>query len=154
MIIRSKKRYGMRLCILAAVSMLLTACTNPFQQGGRVEPGQSSAEERTDTGFVLTGPDSYDSADTAILVSRDKKEDTATFLNLDLGKRYTLSVDGTTRFYDKFGESIAFDQVQLGDIVDVTFLRSKKHLTTLQLSADAWVNESVEKYEINLVRGD
>lgn len=154
MIIRSKKRYGMRLCILAAVSMLLTACTNPFQQGGRVEPGQLSAEERTDTGFVLTGPDSYDSADTAILVGRDKKEDTATFLNLDLGKRYTLSVDGTTRFYDKFGESIAFDQVQLGDIVDVTFLRSKKHLTTLQLSADAWVNEGVEKYEINLVRGE
>lgn len=148
------KRYGIRLCILAAVSMLLTACVNPFQNNGRTEPDQSSEGERTDTGFVLTGPDSYDSADTAILVSRDKKENTATFLNLDLGKRYTLSIDGTTRFYDKFGEGISFDQVQLGDIVDVTFLRSKKHLTTLQLSTAAWVNENVEKYEINLVRGE
>lgn len=149
-----KKRYGIRLCILAATAMLLTACVNPFQNNGRIEPDQSSAGERTDTGFVLTGPDSYDSADTAILVSRDKKENTATFLNLDLGKRYTLSIDGTTRFYDKFGEGISFDQVQLGDIVDVTFLRSKKHLTTLQLSTAAWVNENVEKYEINLVRGE
>ena len=149
-----EKRYGMRLCILATALMLLSACANPFQDNGRVESDQSSSEERSETGFVLTGPDSYDSADTAILVSRDKKENTATFLNLDLGRRYTLSIDGTTRFYDKFGEGISFDQVQLGDIVDVTFLRSKKHLTTLQLSAAAWVNEDVEKYEINLVRGE
>ncbi len=155
---RRKKRkitYGVKLCILAAAAvMLFTACENPFDGNGNTETEEPSSETREETGFVVTGPYSYDSADTAILVERDKKENKATFLNLDLGRRYTLSIDGTTGFYDKFGEGISFDQVELGDIVDVTFLKSKKHLTTLQLSPSAWSNENVEKYEINQVRGE
>lgn len=147
--------YGIKTVFLAALSaILLTACANPFQGGGEDETGQSFSDEEVDTGFIVTGPNSYDSADTAILVGRDDKEGTATFLNLDLERKYTLSIDGTSRFYDKYGESISFDQVEIGDIADVTFLKSKKHLTTLRLSPDAWSYESVEKYEINMVRGE
>lgn len=146
------KRKIKRMAFLAVgVAILLTACANPFQEP---ETGEYSSESRVDTGFIVTGPDSYDSADTAIIVGRDGEKGTATFLNLELGKRYTLSIDGTTRFYDKYGESISFDQVETGDIVDVTFLRSKKHLTTLQLSTGAWSYEDVERYEINMVRGE
>ncbi len=138
------------LAVLTAV--LLTACSLPFSGDGTEE--SSSSPERVDTGFVVTGPDSYDSSDTAILVDRSEKDGTATFLNLDLGKKYTLSIDGTTRFYDKYGGSISFEQVQAGDIVDVNFLKSKKHLTTLQLSPSAWRFSDVENYEINTVRGE
>lgn len=152
---RENKEYKVRTAFLAAALILsLTACASPFQYIGEGRPQESSSEERVDTGFILTGPNSYDSADTAILVDRDDEEGTATFLNLVLGKRYTLSIDGTTRFYDKYMESISFDQVEIGDIADVTFLKSKKHLTTLQLSPDAWIYENVEKYEINSVRGE
>ena len=63
-----------------------------------VERDESS--ERVDTGFILTGPDSYDSADTAVLVDIDKDDSTVSFLNLDIGRRYTLSFDGTTKLYD------------------------------------------------------
>lgn len=148
-----KRKYVVKsgiLWILAA--MCLTACGNPFHEGDGETEGSSA--ERVETGFVVTGPDSYDSADTAILVAQDEKEGTVTFLNLDLGKRYTLSMDGTTRFYDKYGESISFSQVAIGDIVDLTFLKNKKHLTTLQLSPSAWSYEDVEKYELNMVRGE
>ena len=55
-------------------------------------------------------------------------DNTVTLLNLDLGKRYTLSMDGTTRFADKYGKAISRSQLQEGDIVDVTFEKSK-HLT-------------------------
>lgn len=150
-----KKKFGFRMFFLtAALALSLTACANPFQKSGDHAAEDSSSGEKADTGFVVTGPDSYDSADTAIFVNRDEEEGTATFLNLEVGKRYTLSIDGTTRFYDKYGESISFEQVEIGDIVDVTFLKSKKHLTTLQLSAGAWSYEDVEKYEINTVRGE
>ena len=47
---------------------------------------------RIDTGFVVTNPDSYDSADTAVLVDINNVDNTVTLLNLDLGKRYTLSM--------------------------------------------------------------
>ena len=81
--------------------MSLSACANPFAgNGSGGESGAASAPERVDTGFVLTNPGSFDSADTAILVDRDEKESTVTFLNLDLGKRYTLSLDVTTGLYD------------------------------------------------------
>ena len=149
-----KMKYGFHAGILMVIlAVLLTACKNPLSGKENGEAGESDTESR-DTGFVVTGPYSYDSADTAILVDRDEKEGTVSFLNLDLGKQYTLSVDGTTRFYDKYGDSISLSQVQTGDIVDVTFLKSKKHLTTLQLSPSAWSFTNVEKYEFNMVRNE
>lgn len=133
--------------------VLLSSCANPFAgRGGQKMPDPSPT--RVDTGFVVTGPNSYDSADTAILVDRNKEENTLTFLNLELGRRYTLSMDGTTRLYDKYGESVTIEQIQKGDIVDITFLKSKKHLTTMQLSGQAWDYTGVERYEINTVRSE
>lgn len=151
---RGKKKCRTGIAMLALfAAVCLTACQGlSWQEGEPKAP--SPSPEKTDTGFVLTGPDSYDSADTAILVDRDRQGGTLTFLNLELGRRYTLSVDGTTGFYDKYRESISLSQVDIGAIVDVTFLKAKKHLTTLQLSPDAWSYEGVENYEFNAVRGE
>lgn len=146
------KARSLGFALLAGI--LLTACTNPFSGNVEEASEDSQASERVETGFVVTGPDSYDSADTAILVDRNEKEGTLTFLNLDLGKRYTLSMDGTTRLYDKYGETISASQLQKGDIVDITFLKSKKHLTSLQFSTEAWSYTDVERYEVNMVRGE
>lgn len=132
---------------------LLAACANPYAQGG-VPNEPSPSPTKADIGFVLTGPDSYDSADTAILVDRNQEENTLTFLNLELERRYTLSLDGTTRIYDKYGGSLTLEQIKKGDIVDITFLKSKKHLTTMQLSPQVWTYEDVERYEINPVRSE
>lgn len=140
------------LGVLTAVA--LTACANSFAGDERQGDTPTPSPTRFDTGFELTGPDSYDSADTVILVGRNAQENTLTFLNLELGRRYTLSLDGTTRLYDKYGDAITLEQVQKGDIVDITFLKSKKHLTTLQLSPQAWTFEGAERYEINTVRNE
>ena len=153
---RKNRRWGLCAAILLSVSMLLCACASQGEDTPNNTHGEGSQAEaeRVDTGFILTGPDSYDSADTALLVDRDKKESTVTFLNLELGRRYTLSYDGTTRLFDKYGESVSMDQLPLGSIVDITFLKSKKHLTTMQLSGKAWKYENVERYDINTVRGE
>lgn len=134
--------------------MLLTSCSKPLSGGSGEQESQSSSSTEADIGFIATGPDSYDSADTAILVDADEQAKTVTLLNLDVGRRYTLSMDGTTRFYDKYGDGISFSQIQMGDIVDVTFLRSQKHLTTMKLSPSVWSYSNVERYEINSVRGE
>lgn len=165
---KSKSFFG-RVGIISAVTFMtavsLTACSMSSQSAGsdgksqgRQETGtvaaadENAAKERVDTGFVLTGPDSYDSADTPILVDIDNDDNTVTFLNLDIGRRYTLSLDGTTKLYDKYGESISLEQIKKGDIVDVKFLKSKKHLTSMQLCPRAWSYNYVERYEINTVR--
>lgn len=139
--------------VIAAILVMVsaTACSLPFQ-GEEPLSEPISSPERADTGFIVTRPESYDSADTAILVDRNEKENTLTFLNLELGRRYTLSIDGTTRMYDKYGQSMSLEQFEKGDIVDITFLKSKKHLTVMQLSASAWTHEDVERYELNMIR--
>lgn len=148
---RNKKRNWVSVIAAILVMVSATACSLPFQGGGTTtEPTPSP--ERVDTGFIVTGPESYDSADTAILVGRDEKENTLTFLNLELGRRYTLSIDGTTRMYDKYGQSLSLEQFEKGDIVDITFLKSKKHLTVMQLSASAWSYTNAERYELNMIR--
>ncbi len=153
-----------RMGILILLTLLsLTACSLPaFITGnsgnqdpqGNAGSGDNSGTQLTDTGFILTGPDSYDSADTPVVVDIDEDDNTVTFLNLELGRKYTLSMDGTTKLYDKYGESISLKQIKEGDIVDVKFLKSKKHLTTMQLSSAAWSYSNVERYEINTVKGE
>lgn len=108
------------------------------------------------TGTKLSGykPGDYDSADTPILVAKNTDDNTVTFLNLDIGRRYTLSMDGTTKLYNKYGESISLSQIEVGSIVDVTFIKSVKHLTSMQLSNQAWNYEGVERYEINSLRNE
>lgn len=147
------KKYIRFIGIFIAMLLFVTACKSKAPDSGK-EVESTASSEQIDTGFVVAGPDSYDSADTAIVVDYDRDENTITFLNLVLGRRYTLSMDGTTRLYDKYGEGISLRQVQIGDIVDVTFLKSKKHLTTLTLSTSAWTYSNVEKFEINSARGE
>lgn len=141
------------IAVIAAIITVTAALGYSMLSGGEQPvPERTPAPERYDTGFVVTGPESFDSADTAILVDRDDKENTLTFLNLELGRRYTLSMDGTTRMYDKYGQILSINQFDKGDIVDITFLKSKKHLTVMQLSASAWSYTDVARYELNMIR--
>lgn len=150
---RGKNRTGNLVAFAAAIlTMVLAVGYSVLPRESRPSADPEPSPERGDTGFILTGPESFDSADTAILVDRNAKENTLTFLNLELGKRYTLSMDGTTRMYDKYGQSMSVDQFAVGDIVDITFLKSKKHLTDMSMSAAAWSYPGVSNYELNMIR--
>lgn len=149
--LKRQKKVWIGLLILVSMAGIVTACRQKPADSAE-QPGQAVSQEQQGTGFVVVGPDSYDSADTAVLVKKDPVEGTVTLLNLELGRTYTLAVEGTSDLYDKYGEAVSLEQIQLGDIVDVTFLRSKKRLNTMQLSPSAWVNESVSRYEMDLQR--
>ena len=102
-----------------------------------------------DTGFILSAPGNYDSVDTAVLVSKNVDEQTITFINQETGKRYTLNYDGATYFYNKYEETIALAQVEPGDIVEVTFMKERKRLNTLQKSTTAFSYGEIINHEIN-----
>ena len=105
--------------LLLVTAMSFAGCGQTESSGTAATPAPTAQAERIDTGFVVTNPDSYDSADTAVLVDINNVDNTVTLLNLDLGKRYTLSMDGTTRFADKYGKAISLSQLQEGDIVEL-----------------------------------
>lgn len=151
-----RKAWKLTLCMILTVASLCSCSFSLPDLFNQAERGQAQggsqaetgSEKPADTGLVVPGPESFDSADTAVVVEIDRKEKAVTFLNLALGKRYTLSVEGTSTLYDKYGESISLDQVEPGDIVDITFLKTRKRLNSLQLSYDAWVHEEISRYEI------
>lgn len=94
----------------------------------------------------------YDSADTASIRSVDLDEKKIRFRNHDTGRTYTLTYDNTSMMYDMYGKVLSPGLLEQGQIVDVTFLKSTKHITTLNVSKDAWMIDSTRRHE--LVRND
>lgn len=136
---------------MCTVMLFLTVgCTS---SNGNGQP-DSADGTRTDTGFIVYGPDSYDSEDTPVLVAKDEEAGTMTFLNLTLGKEYTLEYDGTTRFYDKYGEILTLSQIAVGEIVDIKFVKPKKHLTNMSVSNEGWTISNTTRYVIDSARKD
>lgn len=126
--------YGMMLLFGL---LLLTSC------------GKQEVEEEKDTGFVAATTGVFDSADTAVVAEIDMDEKTVTLKNMDKKRQYTLSYDGTTYFYDKYGKMISVTQLQKGEIVDVTFFRQRKRLNTLQISGEAWTHKFIDEYKLD-----
>ncbi len=94
----------------------------------------------------------YDSADTAAIRSIDTDAKLIRLRNHETGKTYTLSYDNTSMMYDARGTVLSASLLEVGQIVDVTFLKSQKHVTTLNISNEAWEVENTRDHE--LVRGD
>ncbi len=111
------------LCMCCALS----SCEPPKQQA-----------QAPETGFVPALPGNYDSIDTAVLVSKDTENGKLTFLNLELGKYYTLNYDGATTYADRYDQALSLAQVTEGSVVDVTFMREQKRLNSLQVAPDGF----------------
>lgn len=94
----------------------------------------------------------YDSSDTASVRSIDSENKTIRFRNHSTGKTYTLSYDNTSMMYDLRGTPMSARLLEEGQIVDVNFLKSSKHITSLKVSDEAWTIDNTRSHE--LVRGD
>lgn len=144
---RTKVRKIQKKKYVAAVSLcgclLLAGCQ--IAATGTVEETAASY----DTGFIPAGVNIYDSADRAVVVKKTEEENTITLFNHPTGRNYTLHYDGTTQIRDKYGEALSMAQIDPGDIVEVTFLKSRKKLRSISLSADVWTNTVAGNYEFN-----
>ena len=94
----------------------------------------------------------YDSFDTAAIRDIDTINKKIRFRNHKTGKTYTLSYDNTSMIYDVRGTALSAALLEIGQIVDVKFLKSSKHITSLNVSSEAWTVEDTREHE--LVRGD
>ena len=149
-----KKRSAIMKPVLLVVAILFVL-TAGLAVAGLMSGKQSQevigevVEEEYQSGFVIDEPGTYDSEDTAVIKEIDQVAGTITLMNIETGKYYTLTYDGTSMVKDKYGNLMAMSQAAGGDIVDVTFLKNKKSLTSMQLSNSAWSFEHVEKYNFN-----
>ena len=137
---------GIKWLVLLLACFLLAGCSN----------SQTTAEvkKELDTGFIPARAGMYDSADTAVIKDINKSKKTITFLNLVKERSYTLTYDGTTGLYDKYGSAVSMEQMAEGDIVDITFLKSKKMLASVKKSDSSFTFSDVTKFDINEKTGE
>lgn len=135
-------KIGIIACMIMFI-LGLSACSQPQQP--KIEESQG--------GFVKIAPGAYDSADTAIVLSKQEKAGKITFLNMEKKRNYTLNYDGTTKFVDKYGSQIAVSQLEEGEIVEVQFLKEEKLLSNLSVASDIWTYDGVSKFELDLKAG-
>jgi len=145
---RRWSRVPLVLLVLSVVALIAVCLLEPKDDSEVFEGMASATREPVES----VKPGTYDSADTAVLVAVNEEENALTFLNLDVEKKYTLTMDGATKIYDKYGATLSLSQIQPGDVVDITFLKDAKRLTGLQLSGSAWSYNNVENYEIDTAK--
>lgn len=139
------KRLSGIAIIMTLMSLIITGCTS---QASNIGLARENDRADTESDFIVTEIGAYDSADTAVVVSVDTDIEYVTFMNIATGKQYTLSYDGTTYVKDKYEGPMSMSQIKAGDIVDVTFLKSKKKLASVQMSPQAWTYDSIENYDL------
>lgn len=137
-----KKKAAWLGLVCTIVTLSLSGCG-----AGMDIPEETKETVKTiNSGFVAMAPGIYDSADTAIVISRDEEKKTMTFQNLETGKQYTLYYDGTTAIRDKYDQEIAMNQITDGCVVDNKFFKSKKALSYLKVSSEAFLYDNLQNY--------
>ena len=133
--------------MLTTTALILTGCTSEASSISSAK-GKTDSAGVVDTGFTMSTVGSYDSADTAVVLSTDETNKAVILINMDTGKQYTLYYDGTTYVQDKYDGPMTISQIKAGDVVDVTFLKGKKKLAGIKLSPNAWVYDNVYNYDL------
>ena len=145
--IRMHRRISGVVTMLTLTALILTGCTSEASNIGRAKD-KDGAPDAVDTGFTLSAVGSYDSADTAVVLSTDLDNKAVSLINMDTGKQYTLYYDGTTYVKDKYDGPMTISQIKAGDVVDVTFLKGRKKLASIKRSPKAWVYDDVYNYDL------
>lgn len=131
--------------VTMATALFITGCTS---QASNIGVAKDKENNIVDTGFTVSSAGSYDSADTAVVMSVDSLNRGVTFMNMEAGRQYTLYYDGTTYIKDKYGGPMTISQIEPGDVVDVNFLKGKRKIASIQISPDAWVYENIDNYDL------
>ncbi len=139
------KRLSAFVTVVMILALVITGCTS---QASNIGLARENDQDVIGTDFIVAEAGSYDSADTAVVLSTDFDSGNITFMNIATGKQYTLSYDGTTYVKDRHEGPMSMSQVKEGDIVDITFLRGKKKLASVQLSPGSWVYNNIENYNL------
>lgn len=91
--------------------------------------------------------------DVYMILTNDMTKETMTLQQMSSGKQYYCQYSLTTRFLDKYGNSMSVYNFDVGRIVTVNGLDSKGRIAEIQISDEVWEYENVVRYEIDTERG-
>lgn len=136
-------RYTNKVLLTLSMILLLVGCSRNMALQDLGEDSDLG------TGYLKAERGNYNSIDTAIVVKYDLEEYSITLRNIEVGKDYTLTYNMDTTITDQYDEHIAMNQIVVGDIVDVTFMKEQKWLNTITISPSAWKYTNITNFRID-----
>lgn len=86
-------------------------------------------------------------SDRNIIMNINKKKQIVKIFNIDSASEVKYFYIGATYIQDKYGENMSMDQLNKGDIIDITYTQSDDTAQLIKISDTAW--ESVSTGELN-----
>lgn len=140
---KDKIKNGIKI-FLCGLSLILTGCsTIGLAQDATFESAyENGAEEEA--------VDIYISQSTVVIESVNELEGTITAYLMDRNESRTFTYNGACTVADKYGNPMSMAQLQPGDIADFAYNSELERVGRINLTADAWSQETIQKYALNL----
>lgn len=125
------------LCMLMGCSVRQKTTTAPTLQTEE-KSGNVSEEEKTPV-----------TEDIAVVLSLDTKNKIISLQSVTTGEKQILTYTGGCDIRDKYGEVISITQIETGEIVDFSYVASKKKMYSMTVSNTAWKYKDVRNLVID-----
>jgi hypothetical protein len=130
--------------------LALCGCVKRSGSGGRGTAGLYKNQETT---IEATGTDTIDSrankTDTVVVLTIDSANSELTVKSIKDASLYTLNYNGGTSIQNRYGTEVLMEDIEPGEVADVSLVTGSQKLLTFRESADAWENTSVSKWSID-----
>ena len=121
---------------------------NEYQKGSaRPVIGTAPEEPEIEKDIDLTRPEEAGTV-LCVVSGVDPEEKLLSLKDTDSDKTGEFAYDGTTAFYDKFGQSITAEELSCGDLVDVSYDRDLQ-LKSVRQSSDIFTITGVVKFSVD-----
>ena len=136
------------MATLVACYYIITEYNAQKREAAKAASAQATEEKADNTEDIVDLNElSYEC--TGTLINKDSDNGTITIQPVEGGDDFLLKYDGTTKFLAKHGNGITVGQLNLGEIVDVTYSVHSGKLKSVQISDKAWTMTDVTKFEID-----
>lgn len=137
------RKQRMWLFIFCALCLLMCACSQGTAETMQAPPADA-VSDRTEESLKAA-----DSLDRAIIQKIEESKQQITFYNSIVEKSYTLTYDNATRIKSRHNEELVVGQLQVGDVVEVTFIKEEKRAINIWIDKSVTITESVTDFKIN-----
>lgn len=123
--------------VLACSLILCCSCAST--------PRGFSTTTEEDTTEAVTDEDTF----TGAISNIDLKQNIISFVDVHTDEEHVLRYHGGVDLTNKYGDIVAISQIDVGEIMDVTYNVSQAKLTKMQVNAQAMRYENVQNPEID-----
>ena len=142
----SKKKY-MFLFLFLSCLLLFSGCVKRtgssrgtaglYKDKKEAETGEADADKQAGT------------SDIVVVAYIDMQASQLTVQSVKDGSLYTLNYSGSTSVKNRFGTEILVQDLQQGEIAEVSFTSGKQKLLSIKETETAWENNTVSKWSID-----